>query len=153
MSPKNGFNSITDSDHSDPDLKYALPISYPFSILVPEMQRSLFMMITSIVGFAAKNPLLINIGEKACAALQRAYESIAAVLTNELYRAGHDTPLVKAAQISIDAASLSFAGECMYVYIWVYEYMCIISYLIEAMLLGYAYTERGSCVLKRLREA
>ncbi len=89
---------------------HLLPITYSFSALVPEVQRALYLLVTRIVAFAAKNPLLGNMGEATCNSILKAYEAVAASLSRELNNSGVETPLGKAAQISTDAATLAFAA-------------------------------------------
>jgi len=91
-----------------------LPHTYLFSFLVPETQRALYLMVTRIVAFSAKNPLLGNMGEATCNSLLKAYERVSQTLNRELMRAGVDTPLGKAAQVSTDAATLAFASKHCY---------------------------------------
>ncbi len=88
-----------------------LPHTYSFSFLVPEVQRALYLMVTRIVAFSAKNPLLGNMGEATCNSVLKAYECVAGTLSRELVRSGADTPLGKAAQVSTDAATLAFASK------------------------------------------
>jgi len=105
------FNTGAMSTQSDIP---TLPHTYLFSFLVPETQRALYLMVTRIVAFSAKNPLLGNMGEATCNSLLKAYECVAQTLNRELTLAGVDTPLGKAAQVSMDAATLAFASKHCY---------------------------------------
>ncbi len=87
------------------------PTSMPFSALVPGMQRCLYKVILRIVGFTAKNPPLSDVCEAACGMLVRAFECIALTMSDELQRSStEDTPMNKACQVAVDAATLAIAS-------------------------------------------
>ena len=88
--------------------------SYPFSGAVPVIMKELHLMVVRFFLFAFKNAHLGACGENVCRAMFSAYEVIGTRLIQETVGDGADTPLSKACQISIDAATFAVASDALW---------------------------------------
>lgn len=81
--------------------------TFPFSEAVPVILRELHLMITKFFAFAVKNKQLKSVGESVCMAVQKAFVGMSHTMLKKLLQDGAETPLSKACQISIDAATFA----------------------------------------------
>jgi hypothetical protein len=87
---------------------------FPFSGAVPRTMHSLHMLVLRFFLFAHRNPHLSGCGEAVCSAVSCAYEVLGARLMQETVVDGSDTPLSKACQISIDAATFAAVSDTLW---------------------------------------
>ena len=91
-----------------------IPITFPFSEAVPIVVRELHVMITRFFMFAVRNKHSKSIGESVCKAISKAFAAMSQTMLKKLLEDGAETPLSKACQISIDAATLA---QCCMTYL------------------------------------
>mmetsp|Transcript_23035 Transcript_23035/g.33715 ORF Transcript_23035/g.33715 Transcript_23035/m.33715 type:complete len:877 (-) Transcript_23035:21-2651(-) len=88
-----------------------VPHTLPFSETVPSLMRHLTFLVIRFSQFVVHNEGLGERGASVCSTVERAINAIVDMFREELTRDGPETPLSKACQISIDAATLSYC--CM----------------------------------------
>eukprot|EP01035_Chromulina_nebulosa_P020501 gene20501-26595_t len=113
--------------------------TFPFSEAVPQLMHELYLFVVRFFVFAVKNPHLGSRSEEICSAIVGAYQAIGKLLTKELHRDGSDTPLSKACQISIDAATLAAAADSLWL-------------MVEAALMQFRWTEKIDAVIAAAME-
>lgn len=80
-----------------------VPITYPFSSALPGILRQMHLLVLRYFVFAVKNPQLDQKGEALCSSVMKVYRFLNNFFKEELERAGSDTPLSKACQVSFDS--------------------------------------------------
>lgn len=119
------FTTYNRHNTSDPRDNAYIAQTYPFSDAVPNVMRELHLMVTRFFLFAARNPLLGSRGESVCKATKKAFSTVASTLKKELQVDGENTPLSKACQISIDAATFAQASDTL----WIIMVICTHLYI------------------------
>jgi hypothetical protein len=102
------FATEDDEDVDDYDENNFVPLTLPFSGAVPKIMMHLRQLMFRYLQFIIRNSALSPRGTSLCSAVESFFKSIVNILTTELSKDGAETPLSKACQISIDAASLSY---------------------------------------------
>ncbi|CAM9465550.1 unnamed protein product, partial [Ectocarpus fasciculatus] len=97
------------SDFGDALQKEFIPHNLPFSAAVPAGMTQLHLCIARYFVFAAYCPQLSRKGTDMCESVKNILVMMGDELVKDLVKDGADTPLSKACQISIDAATLSHA--------------------------------------------
>lgn len=94
-----------------------IPLTFPFSEAVPVVLRELHVMIVRFYLFSVRIKNVKNVGEAVCRSVVKAFAAFSQNMLKKLLADGAETPLSKACQISIDAATLS---HCVMSYLRAY---------------------------------
>lgn len=113
--------------------------SYPFSAAVPMIMQEMHLVVVQLFMFAVKNDNLGTRVNAVCSAVVNILGAVSTSLSRDLKKDGFETPLSKACQIAIDAATLAVASDSLWL-------------MVEAALRQFRWTEKLDLVVSRSAE-